>query len=150
MNIRRVKQGAKITMFSGIYQIALGFYYLLFIDFNMKMNFDSISKLWGFFSKYSSDIANQFYLYNILVGIFLMIIGTFVIYLSYNLLIRKERITWVILFLSGIVTWVGLLTISILLKNVLLIVLSFFGWSLFVIGMILPIGYYLESPYKEY
>ena len=26
----------------------------------------------------------------------------------------------------------------------------FIGWLIFIIGMLLPISYYLEKPYKEY
>jgi len=58
--------------------------------------------------------------------------------------------TWVILFTSGIISWVGLLIISILFKNWLLIILSLIGWGTFSLGMILPIRYYMEKRYREY
>ena len=71
-------------------------------------------------------------------------------YLSDFIIKRKDKMTWVVLFLSGLISWVGLLTISILFKNWVLIVLSFIGWLDFVVGMVLPIKYYLEKNYKEY
>ena len=49
MNIKRVKQGAMITFYNGIYMILLGIYFILLKNFNMSANFDVISELWGFF-----------------------------------------------------------------------------------------------------
>lgn len=150
MKIQRVKQGAKITFYNGIYMILLGLFYIFFIKRNMRINFKVISELWGFFDKYDSNISYLFYLFNIILGIILISNGISIIYLSDFIIKRKEKITWVILFLSGIITWGGLLTISILFKNWLAIVLSGAGWLSFVIGMVLPIKYYFEKNYKEY
>jgi hypothetical protein len=150
MNIKRVKQGAKITLASGIYTILLGIYYISFMKFNMRINFENTKQVWGFFLKYDSDVSHLFFLFNIILGIALISIGIHIIYLSYIVLIRKEKITWVILFLSGIISWTGLLIISILFQNIVQIILSFIGWLVFIIGMILPISYYIEKPYKEY
>jgi len=150
MNIKRVKQGAKITLYNGIYMILVGIFYIAFIRMNMRSNFSSISQLWGFFSRYNSDISYLFYLFNILIGIFLISHGIIVVYLSDFIIKRKEKMTWVVLFLSGIASWAGLLTVSVLFKNMLLITLSFIGWISFVFGMLLPIRYYLEKKYREY
>jgi len=150
MNIKKVKQGAKITLFNGIYMIALGLFFIFSIEFNMKSNFNAISQLWGFFSKFNPEISYLFFLFNILLGFFLISSGIMTIYLSNFIIKRKEKITWVILFLSGIISWGGLLTISILFKNPLFIILSFIGWLIFIIGMLIPIRYYLEKGYREY
>lgn len=150
MNIQRVKQGARITYYNGIYLIFFGIFFISFMNKTMKMNFNVISQLWGFFSKYNGEIAYLFYLYNILIGVLLISQSIVIIYLSDFIIKRKEKITWVILFISGIITWAGLLTISILLKNWLLIILSFLGWFMFIFGMLLPIQYYLEKSYREY
>ena len=150
MNIRRVKQGAKITFYNGIYMILLGIYYISFISLNMRTSFGSISELWGFFSRYNQDIAYLFYLFNVLIGLFLISNGIITMYLSDFIIKRKEKMTWVILFLSGIINWGSLLTISILFKNLLLTILSFLGWFMFILGMLLPINYYLEKKYREY
>lgn len=150
MNIQRVKQGARITLYNGIYMILLGLFYVFFIKMNMRANFREISELWGFFLRYDAKIAHLFNLFNILVGIFMISNGIFMIYLSDFIIKRKEKMTWVVLFLAGIVSWAGLLTISILFKNWILIMLSGIGWLSFVIGMIIPIKYYLEKGYREY
>ena len=150
MNIQRVKQGAKITLFNGVYMILLGIFFIFFINFNMKRNFNSINQLWGFFSKFNSEISYLFYLFNIIIGIFLISIGIIVIYLSDFIIKRKDKMTWVVLFLFGIICWVGLLIIAFLLKNIILIILTFIGWVSFIFGMLLPIKYYLEKDYREY
>jgi hypothetical protein len=150
MNIQKVKQGARLTWFNGIYMIIFGIFFIYFKDYNMKQNFLSIDQLWGFFSKFNPEIAGIFNVYNILVGVLLISMGIIIIYLSDFIIKRKDKMTWVMLFISGIVSWAGLLTITILLKNTLLIIISFIGWLSFIIGMLIPIGYYLEKNYKEY
>lgn len=150
MNIQKVKQGAKITWYNGIYMIILGIYYILFINFNMKLSFYETSELWGFFQRYHGEVAFLFYLFNIVVGFLMISNGIFMTYLSDFIIKRKEKITWVMLFVSGILSWGGLFLISILLKNWLLIILDGFGWVTFVLGMILPISYYLQKEYREY
>ena len=84
------------------------------------------------------------------MGIFFISIGIFIIYLSDFIYKRKEKMTWVVLFLGGITVWGGILIMSILFKNIYLIILSFIGWLSFVFGMLLPIKYYIEKPYREY
>jgi hypothetical protein len=150
MNIKRVKQGAKITLYNGIYMIFFGFFYIFFNKMIMRQNFREINELWGFFIRYNPKIAYLFVLFNILIGILLIASGITIIYLSDFIIKRKEKITWVILFFSGIIVWAGILTISILLKNLLLIAISGFGWLMFVFGMLLPIRYYLEKSYRSY
>ena len=150
MNIKRVKQGAKITLYNGIYMILFGVFYIVFIKYNMEKNFNAISELWGFFAKFNPEISYLFYLFNVIIGLFLISSGVTTIYLSDFILKRKEKMTWAILFLSGIISWGGLLIISILFKNSLLTGLSFIGWLIFIVGMLLPIKYYLEKSYREY
>ena len=150
MNIRRVKQGARITYFNGFYMIILGFFYIFFSRLNMSISFESRSQLWGFFLRYNSGPAFIFILFNVILGIMLISNGIVAMYLSDFILKRKEKMTWVILFLSGIISWAGLLTVSILFKNLILIILSFIGWTTFIFGMLFPIQYYLEKNYREY
>ena len=150
MNIQRVKQGARITYFNGIYMILLGFFFIFYTNKNMKQNFLAIDQLWGFFTKFNPEISALFILFNIIIGILLIPAGITIIFLSDFIIKRKDKMTWVILFITGIIEWVGLLIITILLKNYLLITLSIIGWIIFVIGMIIPIQYYLEKGYREY
>src|SRR3989344_5148967 len=117
MNIQRVKQGAKITYYNGIYMIFLGIYIIVFFDLNMKTNFNAIEQLWGFFLRYNSHIANIFYLLNITIGILLISQGILIMYMSDFIIKRKDKMTWVMLFISGITTWAGLLTITIFMQN---------------------------------
>ena len=150
MNIQSVKLGARITLINSIYMIFLGVFFIVLINFNMKKNFNVINQLWGFFSKFNPEISFIFYLFNILIGVFLISSGIIMFYLSDFIIKRKEKMTWVMLFLFGIINWVGLLIVTVLLKNLLLILLTFIGWVSFVFGMLLPIGYYLEKSYREY
>ncbi|MAG02219.1 hypothetical protein CMI42_02685 [Candidatus Pacearchaeota archaeon] len=150
MNIKKVKQGSQITFYNGIYMIILGVYFIFFVNFNMRSNFGAVSQLWGFFSKFNSEIAYLFFLFNVIVGVFLVSNGVNIMYLSDFIYKRKEKLPWVILFVSGIISWAGLLTIMILARNWVLIILTFIGWAMFIVGMLLPIRYYLEKNYREY
>ena len=150
LNIQRVKQGAKITFYNGVYMILLGLIYIIFAKFNMSVNFDSISQLWGFFEKYNPKIANLFILFNFLIGFLIISMGIILIYLSDFIIRRKEKMTWIVLVLIGITGWGSLLIISILSKNIFQIILNFIGWVTFIIGMLLPIRYYLDRGYMEY
>ncbi|MBR9704665.1 hypothetical protein GOV12_04585 [Candidatus Pacearchaeota archaeon] len=150
MNIQKVKQGAKITLYNGVYMIFYGIFYIFFLKMNMRQNFREINELWGFFIRYDANIAVLFTLFNVFIGILLISNGIFIIYLSDYIIKRKDKMTWVVLFLSGIISWGGILTISILLKNVLLIVTAGIGWLSFIIGMLIPISYYLRKSYKVY
>lgn len=150
MNIHRVKQGAKITLYNGIYMILFGIFQIFFAEFNMKNNFQAIDSIWSLFVKYNPKIYKLFILSNISIGILLVSLGVFIAYLSYFIIKRKDKMAWVILFVSGIVSWVGLLIISFLFQNWILIVLSSIGWVMFIFGMVLPISYYIEKNYREY
>ena len=150
MNIRKVKQGARITWYNGIYMIVFGIFYAVFAKFNMRQNFNAISELWGFFAKFNSEITFLFYLFNILIGLFLISTGITMMHLSDFIIKRKDKMTWVILFISGLIAWGGLVIISFLFKNYILISLSAIGWIMFVLGMLIPISYYMEKSYREY
>ena len=150
MNIQTVKRGAKITLYNGIYLIILGILTISFEKFNMTLIFELSSEPWGFFSTYNPEIARLFFLFNLLIGALLISIGIVFIYLSYFIIKRKEKMTWVILFISGIICWAGLLIIAFFLKNWIIISLMAFGWLMFVLGMLIPINYYIQKEYKEY
>ncbi len=150
MNIQRVKQGAKITFFNGIYISIFGLFYIFFSKYILKENFRAIHVFWNVFEKYNPALAKTLNFLNFTIGILFISIGIFIMYLSYFIIKRKEKITWVILFIAGIICWAGILTISIFIKNILLIFLSGLGWFIFVLGMLLPIRYYLEKTYREY
>jgi uncharacterized membrane protein HdeD (DUF308 family) len=150
MNIQRVKQGAKITLYNGIYMILFGLFYVVFINFNMRSNFHGIGVIWQLFTKYNPEVYHLFMYLNIIIGVFMISMGIIVIYMSYFILKRKEKMTWVVLLLSGLIGWAGLLIVSFFIGNKFLVGLSFFGWFSFIIGMILPLRYYVEKQYREY
>jgi|TARA_B100000315_G_C14085586_1_gene366836 hypothetical protein len=150
MNIQRVKQGARVTYANGVYMMLLGLFIILFDNMNMSTNFNSINQLWGFFSKFNPEISYIFILFHILIGTLLFSSGIMILYLSDYIIKRKEKMTWIILFIVGIINWVALLIISIILGNILLIILTAIGWLTFIFGMLLPIKYYLEKSYREY
>lgn len=150
MNIQRVKQGARISLYNGVYMILLGIYLVFFIKVNMIITFESIYLLWGFFNRYTHNVAHIISLFNILTGILLISEGILIVYLSDFIIKRKEKMAWTMMFLSGVIAWAALLVISILFQNWLLIILAFIGWISFIIGMVLPIRYYIEKNYREY
>ena len=150
MNIQRVKQGARITFYNGIYMVLIGLFTMIFIKLNMTINFSRLPEGWGFFAKYNPEVAHIFFLFNIALGILTIANGIVICYLSDFIIKRKDKMAWVVLFVSGIISWAGLLTISILFRNWTTIVLTFIGWASFVFGMLLPIKYYLEKNYREY
>ena len=145
MNIYRVKQGAKITLYNGIYMIIFGFFHIFFAEYNMKNNFDAINSIWRLFVKYNPEIYKLFILFNISMGILLIAIGVFILYLSYFIIKRKDKLAWSILLVSGIISWIGLLIISILFKNWILVLSTSIGFVMFVFGMLLPAKYYLQK-----
>jgi len=150
MNIQRVKQGARITYANGIYMMFLGLFLIFFDNMNMKTNFTAINQLWGFFSKFNAEIASLFILFHILIGTLLFSSGIIFLYLSDYIIKRKEKMTWVMLFIIGIIDWVALLIVAVVLGNTILIVLTAIGWAMFIFGMLLPINYYLQKSYREY
>tara|TARA_Y100000034_G_C6906765_1_gene421089 strand:+ start:918 stop:1370 length:453 start_codon:yes stop_codon:yes gene_type:complete len=150
MNIQKVKQGARITLWNGIYMILFGIFQIFFAEYNMENNFKAVQSIWLLFVRYNLKISKLFLLFNISIGILLVSIGVFITYVSYFIIKRKDKLAWVMLFTSGIISWVGLLIISFLFKNLVLIILSLVGWVMFVLGMFIPIRYYLEKSYREY
>ena len=150
MNIQRVKQGARINFYNGVFTILFGFFYIFLSDITLRISFRNISELWGFFLRYDPKIAGLIILFNVLVGILLISNGIFIMYMSDFIIKRKEKMTWVMLFLSGIISSAGMLAISILFKNWVLITLSAIQWVTFLFGMLLPVKYYIQKSYREY
>ncbi len=150
MNIQNVKRGSKITLYNGVYAILLSLFYIFFGKFILKGNLKVVDSFWQLFSKYNPGLAYMLILINILLGLLLLSFGIMTIYLSIFIIKRKDKFAWVILFISGLITWAGLLTINFLIKNLLMIILAFVGWIIFIIGMVLPIRYYLQKSYPDF
>jgi len=148
--VENIKLGSKITFANGIYAILLGFAYIFFFREIMRINFRHVNTTWGFFEKYNPAISSMFLRFFILIGLIIIAVGASIIYLSAIIHRKKEKDMWVVLFTIGIIFWTGLLTIEVLNLNIYTIFLSFLGWLSFIIGMIIPIKYYIEKPYDSY
>ncbi len=148
--VENIKKGSKITLFNGIYTIIVGLLYLGFIFPIVKMNFRSMDVIWQIFSKYNPQLSSLFIQMMIFKGIMIIAAGITIIYLSNYIIKKKDKTAWVILFLVGLIFWPTILTLEIMSKNFYTIVASFIGWLSFVIGMLIPLKYYMQKEYPEY
>lgn len=148
--VDNIKRGSKITSFNGIYALILGILYLGFIIPILKTNFRKINVVWQVFSKYNPELNRMMIELMIIKGVLIIAIGIAIIYLSNYILKKKDKTAWVILFIIGLIFWPSILTIEILDKNIYTIIASFVGWLTFIIGMLIPIRYYLQREYPEY
>jgi len=148
--LENIKRGASITFYNGIYAILFGIFYLVFFRFILKENFRAITIVWQVFAKYNPALNSLLVRLMVLKGLFIITIGIAIIYLSLYILRKKDRATWIILFIIGLTFWPILLTFEILDKNLYTTVLSSIGWITFIIGMIIPIRYYMQRNYTEY
>ena len=143
--LRKVKFGAKLTFANGIYAIFLGIFYLFLTEFILKINFKMLGSSWGFFDRYNAELGALFSRLFILVGIIIIAMGIAIIYLSYCILKKKAKDLWVVLFIIGVIFWSGLTAIEACNMNIYTIGTSLFGLISFLIGMTIPLRYYLHS-----
>lgn len=149
--LEKIKSGARITMFNGIFAVIFGVAYFGFMNIILKDNLRIIDVVWQVFYKYNTDLASVIVRLTILKCIFIVLMGIMIIYLSSYILKRKDRVAWVMLFvLGGIIFWPAILTIEILDKNFYTVIASAIGWITFIMGMVLPIRYYMQRQYTEY
>lgn len=148
--VENIKKGSQITLFNGIYAILVGILYLIFTFPLVKMNFRSIDVIWQIFSKYNPELSFMVIQMMIFKGIMIIATGIMIIYLSNYIIKKKDKTAWVILFLVGLIFWPTILTLEIMSKNFYTIVASFIGWLTFVIGMLIPLKYYMQKEYPEY
>jgi len=145
MKIRLIKLGSMITIANGIYAVLLGGFFIFFSRFLISKYFERFPEVWAILvEKWISDIS-QYFLILIYVGFLLISFGIFIIYLSLFILKTRDKLAWVILFSSGIIGWAGLFIVNILAKNLILIILSSIGWISLVIGMTIPLQYYIRK-----
>jgi len=150
MKVKLIRYGSLISLYNGIYAVAYGILIFIFDKILIAEYFRNSPVKWFFFSK-TFPYNAKLYSYLLMINAFFIIsLGIFIIYLSYFILKRKDKLAWVILFGSGILSWAGLFIMNILLKNWILIGLSFIGWASFAVGMILPIRYYVKKEYPGF
>ncbi|MBM3247130.1 hypothetical protein FJZ17_01140 [Candidatus Pacearchaeota archaeon] len=148
--VQNIKRGSRITYLNGVYAIVLGVLYLALFKLIVKMNFRQIDAIWQVFAKYNPEISGLFVRLFLLKGIFIIAIGILITYLSLYILRKKDKNAWFVLFILGVLFWPSLLTIEIFDKNIFTIVAASVGWVMFIIGMLLPIKYYIEKEYTDY
>jgi len=149
--LEKIKTGARITFFNGIFAIIFGVAYLGFMEFILKYNMRIIDVVWQVFYKYNNDLASIIVRLTLLKCALIIIMGIMIIYLSDHILKRKDRIAWIVLFvIGGIIFWPAILTIEIIDKNFYTVVASAIGWITFIMGMTIPIRYYMQRQYTEY
>jgi len=147
--IERIRRGGRITYFNGIYAMITGFLYVVFFWFILNTDFHAIKAVWPVFVKYNPEISSLFMRLLVIKGIFILSIGLIMVYLSSYILKKKDKYAWYVLFIIGILFWGSLLVIEILNRNLYTITLASIGWLMFLIGMLIPIKYYLKNDYDE-
>ena len=150
MRIRLIKLGSLITLYNGIYAVIFGFFFVFFSKFLISKYFEEFPEVWEILVKRWISDLSQYYLILIYTGFLLVSFGIFIIYLSFLILKKRDKLSWVILFLGGLFGWGSLFVFNILAKNLIITVLSFIGWVSFVMGMIIPIKYYIKKEIPEF
>lgn len=148
--VENIKKGSWITFYNGIYAMILGILNIALFRYILKMDFRAIDVVQQVFSKYNPALNFMFVKLVILKGIFIFTVGIAIVYLSNYIIKKKDKAAWIILFLIGIIFWPALLAIEVLNKNLYTGIAVFIGWMTFIIGMIIPMKYYLKKDYGEY
>ena len=148
--VQSIKFGSKITIFNGIYAILLGIVYLGFSKLILLENFRVIDVVWQVFSKYNPSISWMLVKLMIIKGVFIITLGIVIVYLSTYILKRKDKPTWIMLFIIGLIFWPSMLAFEILDKNWYTTAAFLLGWISFIVGMLIPVKYYLQKDYQEY
>jgi len=150
MKLKLIRLGSLITLYNGIYAVVCGLFMVIFSRFLIKKYFEPFPEIWEILvKKWISDIS-QYHLILIYTGFLLVSFGIFVIYLSIFVMKRKDNLAWAVLFFGGILGWASIFLVNILAKNLIMIILGFIGWTSFIIGMIIPIKYYLQKGYPRF
>ena len=150
MKLRLIRTGALITLYNGIYAIFYGILIFVFKNIILTEYFSKVPVPWHIFSRSFPKRADLYYSLLITNAFFLIVFGIFIIYMSYFILKRKDKLAWVVLFFAGIFGWASLFIINFMKGSWFMTIASFIGWGSFVIGMILPIGYYLRKEYPGF
>jgi hypothetical protein len=148
--LQNIKRGAWFTIFNGIYAVLFGILYVALFSFILRNNFSAIDVVWQVFAKYNPSISQLIVKLMIFKGIFIITIGILIIYLSIYLLKKKDRDTWIMLFIIGLLFWPSLLTFEVLDGNWYTASAVTVGWITFIIGMLIPIKYYSNREFTDY
>jgi len=147
MKTRLIRLGSLITLYNGIYAIVYGILILIFSKIIIAEYFRKNPIPWSLFTVNFQYPAKLYYSLMFTDAFLLISLGIFIIYLSYFILKRKDKLSWIILFLAGIISWGGLFIVHIIMGSLIITILSFIGWVSFAAGMIIPIKYYIHKEY---
>jgi len=150
MNIKTIRFGALLTLYNGIYAIIYGVLMLIFGKIIIAEYFRKNPIPWSLFTVNFQYPAKLYYSLILSHGFLLISLGIFIIYLSYFILKRKDKLAWAVLFSSGVISWASLFIIHVIIGSLIITVLSFIGWVSFIIGMIIPIKYYIRKEYPGF
>jgi len=150
MRLKLIRLGSLITLYNGIYSIVCGFFMIIFSRYLIKKYFEPFPEIWEILvKKWISDIS-QYHLILIYTGFLLVSFGIFILYLSVFIMKKKDNLAWAVLFFGGILGWASIFLVNILAKNLIMIIIGLIGWASFVIGMIIPIKYYIQKGYPRF
>lgn len=150
MKVKLIRLGSLITLYNGIYSIILGIFMIIFNRFLMIKYFISFPESWEILVKKWITYISQYNLILIYTGFLFISFGIFIVYLSIFIMKRKDNLAWAVLFFAGILGWAAVFIINIVAKNIIMSVLGFIGWVSFVVGMTIPIKYYLQKGYPRF
>ena len=148
--IENIKKGSKITYFNGIYAMILGVLYIILFKLILIINFSNIAIVWDVFARYNSALYFLFVKLIIFKGLLIFAMGVAITYLSNYIIKKKDKAAWVVLFILGIIFWTSLLVLEILDRNIYTASAVGIGWIIFLIGMLIPMGYYMQKGYEDY
>ena len=149
MKIKLIRASSIITLYNGIYALFYGLFIIIFNKVIISEYFRKIPVIWKVFEE-SFPFGARLYTSLLLMNAFFLIsLGICIIYLSYFILKRKDKLAWAVLFLIGIVGWASWFVINLIMGSWLITILSFIGWASFVIGMVIPLKYYLGKSYPN-
>lgn len=144
-----IRLGSLITLYNGIYTIGYAIFILIFSNVILSEYFRKVPVSWEVFKSSFPERASLYVSLLLAHAFFLLSLGIFIIYISYLLLKKRDKMAWVILFFAGIIGWASLFIMNVLRGSWIIIILSFIGWVSFALGMIIPIGYYLRKELPE-
>lgn len=150
MRIRVIRLGSFVTLYNGIYAVLCGLAAFIFRDTLLSEYFRRFPVTWELFGQSFPERAALYSRLFFISGFLTISFGVFIIYLSYFILKKRDKLAWVILFSAGILGWASLLIINILAQNWISVIIYSVGWLSFVIGMIIPIRYYITKEIPEF
>lgn len=150
MRIKLIRLGSLITLYNGIYAMIYGALLIIFNEVILSEYFIKTSVRWDIFAKSFPYRAKLYSSLLLTHAFFLISLGVFIIYLSYFILKKKDKLAWVVLFSAGIISWASLFIINVMMGSWIIRVSSFIGWVSFAIGMVIPLKYYIQKGMPDF